>query len=177
MPDIKLFIATTIDGFIAREGGSLDWLEEMPNPEGLDYGYGDFIADIDVVVMGRTTYEEILGFGVDWPYTNCDSFVVTSDKNYKVKTDKTEVLNCIDITIIDKIKSNSKKNIWIIGGGKLISEFINLSLVDEMTLSLIPIILGKGIKLFTNNPSESNFQLLDVKSFNTGIVNLRYKKK
>lgn len=177
MPDIKLFIATTIDGFIAREDGSLDWLEEMPNPEGLDYGYGNFITDIDVVIMGRTTYEEIIGFGVDWPYANCDSFVVTSDKNYKVKTEKTEVLNGIDLKVINEIKSSSKKNIWIIGGGKLISEFINLSLVDEMTLSLIPIILGKGIKLFPNNPSESNFQLLDVKSFNTGIVNLRYKKK
>ena len=177
MSAVKLFIATTIDGFIARENGSLDWLEDMPNPEGLDYGYGDFIADIDVVVMGRTTYESILGFGVDWPYANGDSFVVTSDKNYEVKTEKTEVLNRIDTKVIDEIKSISKKNIWIIGGGKLISEFLNLNLIDEMTITIIPIILGKGIKLFPNELNESKFQLLGVESFNTGIVNLRYKRK
>ena len=102
--------------------------------------------------------------------------MVTSDKNYKVKTEKTEVLSSIDPTSVDEIKSNSKKNIWIIGGGKLISEFINQNMIDEMTITIIPIILGKGIKLFTNEPKESNFQLLGVESFNTGIVNLNYKK-
>lgn len=177
MTEIKLFIATTIDGFIAREDGSLDWLEGMPNPEGFDYGYGEFISDIDVVIMGRSTYEEILGFDVDWPYSNCDSFVATSDKNYKVKTEKTKVLNSIDDKVINEIKANSKKNIWIVGGGKIISEFLNQNMIDEMTITIIPIILGRGIRLFPDEPKETNFQLLGVDSFNTGVVNLLYKKK
>ena len=68
MPKIKLYIAATIDGFIAREDGSLDWLNNHPNPDQLDYGYADFMSRIDTVIMGRKTYEEVLGFGVEWPY-------------------------------------------------------------------------------------------------------------
>ena len=82
MKKIKLYIAVSIDGFIAKENHSLDWLNELPKIEGLAYGYNDFYNDIDVVIMGRRTYKEILGFDVDWPYENCKSFIVTSKKNY-----------------------------------------------------------------------------------------------
>ncbi|RLC54787.1 MAG: dihydrofolate reductase [Candidatus Cloacimonadota bacterium] len=176
MSEIKLFIATTIDGFIARENGSLDWLNEIPNPENLDYGYGDFLAGIDVLIMGRKTYEEILGFGIEWPYDNCTSFVVTSETNYQTKTANTVIINRIDQQHYDRIKLSSKKNIWIVGGGQLITEFINNNLIDEMTLSLIPTILGKGIRLFPNRPKETKFDLVNTESFDTGVVNLTYKR-
>jgi len=177
MTKIKLFIATTIDGFIARENGSLDWLNDIPNPEKSDYGYGEFLAEIDIIIIGRKTYEEILGFGVEWPYDHCKTYIVSSNKNYKTKTANTFTINKLDKQLIDKFKLLSKKNIWLMGGGQLITEFINYNSLDEMTLSLIPIILGKGIRLFPNEPKETKFELVNTKSFDSGVVNLTYRKK
>jgi dihydrofolate reductase len=176
-PEIKLFIATTIDGFIARENNSLDWLTELPNPNKHDYGYNEFISTIDTVIMGRRTYEEILGFDVDWPYPHYNTFVVTSNSSFKAKTKNTNILYNIDKLSIASLKSKSKKNIWIVGGGKIITAFLNHNAVDEMLLTIIPIILGKGIRLFPDAPKETNFKLIQAESFDTGLVNLTYKKK
>lgn len=185
MADIKLFIATSLDGFIARENGSLDWLpgsdpnaEVKPTPEDTppnDGGYGDFIATIDVVVMGRSTYEEILGFGVDWPYGDCSCFVVTTNNDYKTKTENTTVLNSINPLNIEKVKNASNKNVWIVGGGQIITEFLNHNAIDKMTLSVFSIILGKGIPLFPNIPLEQKFNLQTTEVFD-GFVNLVYNK-
>lgn len=177
MNKIKLFIATTLDGYIAREDGSLDWLNELPNPNQIDHGYNDFYSTIDVVVIGRKTYEEILGFGVDWPYSSNKTYIVTSKKGYQVQTENTEVIHQIDTNSILKIKENSKKNIWIVGGGEIITAFLNHNSIDEMILCMIPIILSKGIKLFPNNPKETKFELIKSEKFDTGIINLTYLKK
>lgn len=186
MAEIKLFIATSIDGFIARENGSLDWLpgsdpnaskSEAIDPELGDGGYGKFIADIDTVIMGRKTYEEILGFGVEWPYADYKSYIVTSDKNYQTKTDNTVVLNEINKQSIVNVKSESKKGVWVVGGGQLITHFINHDAVDEMNLSIISTILGKGIRLFPNDPKETKFVLTKSETFGDGMVNLSYRKK
>jgi dihydrofolate reductase len=154
MTKIQLYIATTLDGFIAREDGSLDWLE-FPNPNDIDHGYNDFIKGIDTVIMGRKTYDEVLGFGVEWPYSNCKSYIVSRDNNYKVKTINTELVHNINNDIIKKLKAKSNKNIWLVGGGSLITQFLNESAIDEMILSIIPTILGKGINLFPNSTLPS----------------------
>ena len=187
MTEIKLFIATTLDGFIAREDGSLDWLpgsradepqleDEPKKANNNDGGYSDFVSTIDVVVMGRKTYEEILGFGVEWPYSNFKSYIVTSEKNYETKTDNTFTLIKINQLVIDEIKSESKKNVWIVGGGQIITQFLNHDAIDKMTLNVFPIILGKGIRLFPDNPKETKFKLENTKSFDSGFVNLTYKR-
>jgi dihydrofolate reductase len=176
MAKIKLFIASTIDGFIAREDGSLDWLNDLPNPDQLDYGYVDFLESIDVLIMGRKTYEEILNFGIEWPYADKKSFVLSADPNYLTKTPNTILTNRISEDFIKTLRSNSKRNVWIIGGGQLIQEFLEYDAVDKMTLSIIPVILGKGIKLFRENVKERRFELIRSESFTTGVVNLTYKK-
>ncbi len=176
MSRIKLYIATTIDGYIARENNSLDWLYELPQIEGEDYGYANFYSGIDVVVLGRTTYEEILGFGVDWPYSDSKCFVITSNKNYQVTTENTEVMNSIDKSKIDKIRSASNKGVWIVGGGPVIQGFLNEASIDEMLLTIIPRLLGRGKRLFPEGSFESKFELLESKSFETGVVNLTYRK-
>ena len=76
---LKLYIAASLDGYIARPDGSLDWLEGLPNPKKIDYGYQKFYQSIDMVILGRVTYEEILGFGVDWPYGGCKAWVVSQN--------------------------------------------------------------------------------------------------
>ena len=177
MSVIKLYIATTLDGFIARENNSLDWLHELPVPENEDYGYSKFLSGIDTVIMGRKTYDEILGFGVDWPYANCKSYILTSEVSYKATTPNTEVLHDLDLEFIEKVKTESKKNTWIVGGGQLISTFLNLDAIDEMILSIVPRILGKGIRLFPNGPKETKFELISSQSFESGLVNLTYRKE
>lgn len=177
MTKTKLFIATTLDGFIAREDGSLDWLYEIPNPNEIDHGYTDFYSTIDVVVIGRKTYEEILGFGVEWPYSTSKTYIISSKEDFKAQTENTEVIHQINHESIVKIKESSKKNIWIVGGGEIITAFLNHESIDEMILCLTQILLGKGIKLFPNNPKETKFELVKSEPFETGIINLTYKKK
>lgn len=176
MSKTKLFIATTLDGFIARENGSLDWLHSFPNPVQLDYGYHDFLTTVDTIVMGRKTYEEILSFGIDWPYEEFSTYIVTSDENYTTKTNNTYTLSDMDKKAISDLKDKSEKGIWLVGGGTLITSFLNLGAIDEMTLSIIPVILGKGIRLFPNEPKEAQFKLQTNEVFKTGVVNLVYTK-
>jgi len=177
MSTIKLYIATSIDGFIARENGALDWLTALPNPNQIDHGYAAFYQTIDTVIMGRTTYEEILGFGVDWPYPDCQTYVLTSDPNYQVNTESTAILNEPDAEQILQIKSASKRDLWVVGGGKVITAMMNDRLIDEMILSVIPIVLGRGIRLLPDHPRETLFTLTHSESFETGVVNLTYTKK
>jgi dihydrofolate reductase len=177
MSKIKLFIATTIDGFIAREDGSLDWLFDLPNPNNNDYGYHAFYSGIGAVVMGRETYEEVLAFDVDWPYGNCKTFVITAKPEYEVKTPDTVVIQSIDNQTIRQIKSASHKDVWVVGGGKTISAFLNNDAIDEMLLSIIPVILGKGLPLFPDQPKETRFEISGTDRFETGVVNLHYVKK
>ena len=177
MSKVKLYIAATLDGFIARKDGSLDWLEGLPNPNQVDHRYGKFFGSIDTVIMGRATYEEILGFDVDWPYGECQSYVVTSQKDYSVKTENTHLICDLASDQMDDIKSNSSKGIWLVGGGQLITAFLNMELVDVMIISIVPIVLGDGIRLFPNHPKETGFDLVNAESFETGIVNLSYFKE
>lgn len=177
MSKIKLYIASSIDGFIAREDGSLDWLFALPNPNKIDHGYKAFLDTIDTVIMGRSTYEEVLGFGVEWPYAHCRTFIVTTDSNYEVKTENTDILSEISTEKISEIRKQSQKNTWVIGGGKVITGFLNLGEIDEMILSIIPIILGRGIKLFPDAPKETSFKLEDAQTFETGVVNLKYLRR
>jgi len=177
MKKIKLYIASSLDGYIAREDGSLDWLYELPNPDQEDYGYGDFLATVDTVVMGRKTYEEILGFGVEWPYSDFRTLIITSQEEYQVRTASTEAMSQLDQQGIDKLRAGSQKNIWLVGGGQIITEFLNLGAVDEMTISMVPRILGKGIQLFPGGPRETIFDLVSAVSFASGMVNLIYSRK
>lgn len=175
MKKFKLYIATSIDGYIAREDGSLDWLENLPNPDQTDYDYKKFYDTIDVVVMGRKTYEIILGFDVDWPYGDSTTYIITSRKAYQPETENTKVLNRLDSRMLSQIRSSAKKNIWVVGGGKLITSLLNTGVVEEMVLCVIPIILGSGIPLFPDKPKETNFSLIKSNSYKSGAVLNYYK--
>jgi dihydrofolate reductase len=177
MSKIKLFIATTIDGFIARENGSLDWLFSLPNPNNIDHGYNALIDSVDIIVMGRKTYDELLGFGIEWPYKNYKTYIITKNRNYQIRSENTFIAESIDSKLIDKLRLESNKNIWLVGGGNVITQFLNLGSIDEMIISVIPMILGRGLRLFPGHPLETNFELLDSVAFETGVVNLEFKKK
>lgn len=171
-----LYIATSLDGFIARPDGNIDWLTSIPSPQTGDYGYSEFLQSIGTIIMGRKTYNEIIGFGVDWPYIGIDSYVVTRDKEFEIQSSETYLLTENIIDFVAKIKNNGNKDIWLVGGGQLITKFINEGLLDKMIITIIPKIIGEGIPLFAEKPIESNWKLIETKSFDTGIVTLTYEK-
>jgi dihydrofolate reductase len=177
MSKTVLYIATTLDGKIARNDGSLDWLSDFPNPKQIDYGYADFLSTIGTTIMGKKTYHEILGFGVEWPYQNIKSYVATRDKNFKTTTPDTFPLLSNIVDFITELKTKSEKDIWLIGGGQLITFFLDNDLLDKMVLTIIPTIIGEGISLFPDNPKETIWNLESVETFETGVVNLTYVRK
>jgi len=174
MAKTVLYIATSLDGYIARPDGSLDWLTSIPNPEQKDYGYANLLESIETIIMGRKTYQEIIGFGIDWPYSDYQTFIVTSDHQLEVQTPNTHLLTKNISETIPELKNNSSKDIWLVGGGQLIQTFLNEGLLDKMILSVIPKIIGAGIPLFSSPIKESCWHLIETKSFTSGVVNLTY---
>ncbi|MEN9445045.1 MAG: hypothetical protein RIS47_1936 [Bacteroidota bacterium] len=177
MKKLKLFIASSLDGYIARPNNSLDWLDEMENPNQIDHGYLSFLKEIDTLIMGRTTYEVVLGFGIDWPYLDQESFIASKQDTYEIKTPKTSVVKGELVSFVKNLKKGRGKNIWLVGGGELISELINARLVDEMIISVVPRIIGGGIRLFAGNPRDTLWELKSAVTYPTGVVNLTYKLK
>ena len=161
-----LFIASSLDGYIAREDGSIDWL-----PENTTSGYDNFIKSVDTVIMGKKTYDQVLTFG-NYPYKDQKSYVFTRNNDYS-KDENTEFVHDIDV-LVNNIFSNSGTNIWLVGGAEIISTFMNLNLVDEMILSVIPVLLGNGISLFKNITKEVKLELVKTTDYNK-LVELHYK--
>ena len=166
MRKIKLFIASSLDGYIANEDGDVDWL-----PDNANSGYDEFYKTIDTVVLGKKTYDQVLTFGA-YPYQDKKSFVFTRNNN-QTKDENTEFVSDIDKFVKDII-SNSGKNIWLVGGAEIISSFVNHGFVDEIILSIIPIVLGKGIPLFKNIEKETKLKLIKTTNYDN-LVELQYK--
>lgn len=176
MAKIVLFIAASLDGRIARNDGSLDWLYALANPDNIDHGYAEFLSGIGTTIMGKSTYNEIIGFGVEWPYQGINSYVVTHDKSFSVSTPNTFVLHSDIVEFVTTLREESPKDIWLIGGGQIITYFLNHTLLDRIILTIIPTIIGAGIPLFPNDPKETQWTLAKVEQFSTGVVNLTYDR-
>jgi dihydrofolate reductase len=173
---VTLYIAASLDGKIARTDGGLDWLTQWPNPNQIDHGYEAFLRTIGTTLMGKKTYLEILGFGVDWPYTGMDSYVVTTDPTFQASTPNTQVVTSNLAGLVQSLKRTSDKDIWLVGGGQLIASFLGLNLLDRMILTVVPITLGKGIPLFPDQQQTALWKLTGVEPFETGLVNLTYDR-
>ena len=165
MRKIKLFIASSLDGFIARENSGIDWLFTG------DYGYAKFYNSIDTVLMGRKTYELSLKLGES--YKGKRAIVFTKQKNLKKLENVDFVSNVVDFT--KKLLKTKGKDIWLVGGGEIVSLLLNNNLIDEIILFVHPIILGKGIPLFKNINKEVKLKLLETFAYEDGLVKLYYK--
>ncbi|HEY6886013.1 MAG TPA: dihydrofolate reductase family protein [Nitrososphaeraceae archaeon] len=170
MRKIKLFIASSLDGYIAREDGSIDWLFT----DG-DYGFSQFYESIDTIIMGRKTYEQILKSG-EYPHKDKKSYVLS--QNPKVKR-KGQHVEFIYADVMDFIRKNliqsQDKDIWLVGGSDIISIFLNANLVDEIILSIHPIVIAKGIPLFKNVQKQVNMKLLESIPYENGLMQLHYE--
>ena len=173
MRNVQLYIAASIDGYIARPDGGIDWLS-MVDKEGEDYGYYAFIASVDTTLMGRKTYDDVLGFDVPFPYTGLTNYVFSRQER---EPDHNPVRHITEdpAAFVKGLKAQPGGNIWLIGGGQLNTVLLNARLIDEMILSIIPIVLGEGIPLFGGQPKETKWQLTKHEVFDTGLVQVRYR--
>ena len=173
----SVFIATSIDGYIADKNGGLDWLNSIPNPDHDDMGYAEFNNGIDALVMGRTTFETVLGFDVDWPYDK-PVFVLSNKLKTLPKShqEKAFLIKGTLTEILDQIHEKGFYRLYI-DGGTTIRNFLKEDLIDEMVLTTIPILLGGGSSLFSELPNELKFELIGTKKHMNQITQNHYKRK
>jgi dihydrofolate reductase len=179
MSKASVFIATSLDGYIAREDGGIDWL---PTPEndsnnGEDYGYNDFIKTIDAIVMGRITYELVLTFD-EWYYGEIPLIVLTR-KGVEIPNRLSKTVTQMSgepQKIVKDLAQKGYHNLYI-DGGKTIQGFLNAGLIDEMTITTIPVLIGSGIPLFGSTDHDIHFEHVDNKSYPDGLAQHTYKMK
>ena len=172
-----VFIGTSLDGYIADRNGGLNWLTAIPNPEQSDMGYTEFMAQVDALVMGRKTFETVCGFEGDWPYAK-PIFIVsrTLDTIAEEYRDKAELVKGSLVQILEKIHNEGYHRLYI-DGGVTIQNFLKEDLIDEITITTIPIVLGGGSALFSILPKELEFTLVESKIFLNQLVQSHYRRK
>ena len=171
---ISLFIAHSIDQYIAAKNSDLDFLSLVESP-GEDYGYLSFIEKIDVVIMGRKTFEKILSFNIEFPHSNIKCIVLSSQKLNDLPKN-VELYSGSISTLISTLESEGYKEIFIDGGAQTIHEFLKLDLINNFILSSIPVLLGEGIPLFLTGYPTQNLKLIKSQSFASGLVQNHYQK-
>ena len=169
-PKISAFIASSLDGYIARPDGKLDWLERIHLPHE-DFGYYAFLKSVDTLIIGRKTYETASG-AEEWPYKG-KAVVVLSHTMNSVRDEAS--LFCGNLHfLVSKLFSEGSTHIWVDGGATL-SQFLEAKMVDQLTLSVVPVLLGDGIPLFHKLKQELSCQLKGTRSFPNGLVQMQYE--
>lgn len=173
----SVFIATSLDGYIADRNGGIDWLHSVPNPDNEDMGYADFIQNIDALVMGRKTFETVRAFDMDWPY-KIPVFVLsnTLDEIPQSHKEKTFLVKGSATEILEDIYGKGYHRLYI-DGGATIQNFLKEDRIDELIVTIIPILLGGGYPLFSALPHELGFELVDSKIFLNQLVQNHYRRK
>jgi dihydrofolate reductase len=165
---VILFIAASLDGYIAGPDDDLSWLFTDA-----DYGFSSFYGEVDTLVMGRGTYEVIRSFG-DWPYPGKRNVVVSRSADIEVDTPETELF-CRELPeLLGRLSAEGCNRVWLVGGGELVRSFLEQGLLDEITVSMHPILLGKGVPLFPGGFRRTLLLLKDTKTFEGGLVQLNY---
>lgn len=176
MRKISLFIAMSLDGYIADNKGGVAWLEgQGDDSENVD-SYSVFIKDNDTVVMGWRTYHQIVTelSTNEWPYENLTTYVITHNRMDSSK--KIRFTDTNPAVLINELKSENGKGIWICGGANLAQQLVDENLIDCYFITVIPILLGSGIRLFEHGTSEIKLRLLETRSYN-GMTDLIYTRR
>jgi dihydrofolate reductase len=168
---------SSLDGFIARHDNSVSWLDisgEVYEGGVSEESAEEIVRAIDCYVLGSRTYEHALQLG--WPYGDTPTVVITNRE--LPSTRKSVEFYSGDLKIlVDEILAPRYGNIWLVGGAMLCQSFLRLGLVDEIRLSIMPVLLGDGLSLFGHSSSETRWRLKDVVAFKTGVVELLYGRE
>ncbi|WP_366248449.1 dihydrofolate reductase family protein [Terribacillus aidingensis] len=170
--NLILFIAASLDGYIATKEDSLDWLFAVEG-EG-DNGYSEFYETVDTVIMGKKTYDWVIDNIEEFPYQNKACYVFT--RSDIKDTEHVQFVQGDIARFTNQLKQQDGRNIWIVGGGELLSSFIEEQLIDEMILTIAPVVIGNGIPLFKEGHNQIEFTLKRTRTFNQ-FVELHYEVK
>ena len=162
---ITLYIATSVDGFVADADGGVDWLEEFDAGD----SYESFVAGVDALVMGSTTYEQVRDFG-EWPYGDRPTYVLTSRELPRA----TESVELFDGAVAALAESLVVDHVWLVVGAAVAQSFLRAGLVDELHLTLAPVLLGSGIALFGDGGTPGRLTHRETTIHGSGLVELRY---
>lgn len=173
----SVYIAASLDGYIADKNGGIAWLDSIPFTENEDMGYYKFTKDVDALVMGRNTFETVLGFNVDWPYKK-PVFVLSNSLNEIPESHKGKA-HLVKGTLPEVLEQIYKKGCdrLYIDGGITIQNFLKEDLIDEMIITVFPVLLGGGAPLFSELPYELELELLESKVYFNQLVQHRYRRK
>ena len=173
---VSAFIATSLDGFIARKNGDIDWLNEFNKPdESEDYGYHAFVDTVDCMVMGRITLDKVIEFK-EWPYEDM-RVIVLSNTLQEVPIhlmDKIELYSGSLPKLLLMLENEGCKRLYI-DGGKTIQSFLIQNLITDITITKIPVLLGEGIPLFGWLEKDLKFKHIETKSYPSGLVQSTYE--
>ena len=175
MRKISLFIAMSLDGYIADSTGSVDWLQEQGDGEDIDT-YTEFIRDVDTILMGWNTYHQIVTelSPDEWIYRDFISYVITH--NERTSSEKIRFVNRDPVDLLKSLKKENGRNIWICGGANLVRQLVNQDFIDCYHITVVPTLLGSGVRLFENAKQEIKLKLLNIRSYN-GMTELNYVRR
>ncbi len=167
-----LFIACSVDGYIASVDEDLGFLSRVEK-QGEDYGYSDFISQIDCVILGKRTYDKVMSMTSVFPHAGKETYIVT--RSPKKPIGNTVFYDGNLKSLIESLRTKEGKNIFIDGGSKVIKMLLDDDLIDEMIISYIPVLLGEGIPLFAPIHKEKALESLSVKAFESGLIQVHYR--
>ena len=176
MRKLCLFIATSLDGYIAKPNDDLSFLK-LVEKEGEDYGYRAFTETIDTIILGRKTYDYVLQQIGPNHYDNGERQVYVITRTERPTAGNTTFYTGDLIELVQRLKSEEGKNIYCDGGAEIVNELLKNDQVDEMIISIIPVLVGDGTRLFKDGRPEHPLELVDSQTFDTGLVQLHYVRK
>jgi len=176
MRKISIFIATSLDGYIAKPNDDLSFLK-LVEKEGEDYGYAKFTDTIDTLIIGRRTYDYVLKEIGPSHYDNGQRDVYVITRTERPKVGRTTFYTGSLTDLVKQLKSEYGKNIYCDGGAEVINELLRNNLIDEFIISVVPVLLGNGTRLFKDGRPEQLLEFVTVKTFDTGLTQLHYKRK
>lgn len=176
MRKISLFIAMSLDGYIADSKGGVDWLNGQGNDEEDIDTYSEFIKTIDTILMGWNTYHQIVTelSPNEWVYNGATTYVITHKEH--ISSEKIRFVNTDPVGLVKRLKGEDGKDVWICGGANLVQQFVNEDLIDRYHITVVPVLLGSGIRLFENGKDKIYLRLLDTQSYN-GMTELIYERR
>ena len=179
MNKIRLYIISTIDGYISTPDGDLDWLIEYPNPELSDFGFQNFISEIDTIVMDEQTYHNLLCIDIIWPYKiwsykGKTTYIVSDNPDKKAANSGINYI--MENNINEIVRMKKSQNIGLVGSSRLTTTLLQYDLIDEIRISRVPILLGGGIPVFPPSYPVSSWDVEKNELYGNGVIQTIYHK-
>ncbi len=172
MSRVILYMAVSLDGYVADKKGSISWLDQFHGPWE-DYGYNEFIQSIGVTITGSKTYQQMLMLD-RWPYPDTLNYVVTSKQHSQPRDGFVQFYSGDLVRLVADARNRTDKDIFLTGGANMVQQFYRRKLIDEIKLFVVPLVLGGGTTLFAEAELVTSAELVAVQPFSTGIVELNY---